>query len=411
MHRLIKLTRRAFVSCTTVAAVGLVAHAAHATDCETGSTNQVFVYGSTASGPDWGPLAVALSGNADSPTIVYSGQGSCTGVGAILGTALTAGTFTYFNGTTGAAGASCTLASANRIADLGVSDVFPLSCPGVTQDQITAASIQDFHNFFIQSMNFVVPKNDATAPTTITAAAAYVAVGLGGVGTGIPADSLVIAQFSGTPAVSTNFFIRNNKSGTQTMLGKAIGVDAAKWVGKDEGGAGAVVTAISSGPSGSIGILVSGDVDAHPTAISKLAFQATGQTCAFYPDSASGTHDKINVREGRYDVWGPLHVMAKVAAGVPTSAAAKSVLDGLAAPDTALIDAEVAASVTPVCAMHASCDEEMGPISSFMPDTPCGCYFDKKATGSTTCTACTTATAATDCSASAPWRATTAIAR
>jgi len=410
MHRLIKLTRRALVSCTTVATVGLLSHAlldnkaaAQAVqDCETLS-NPVFVYGSTASAPDWGPLAVALSGNADSPTIIYAGAGSCTGVSAILGTALTPGSFTYYNGTTGATGAACTLSSAARIADLGVSDVFPTSCPGVTADQLTAASIQDFHNFFIQSMNFVVPKSDTTAPTTITAEAAYVAVGLGGVGTGIPADFPWIAKSdTATPPVSTNFFIRNNKSGTQTMLAKAIGVDASKWIGKDMGGAGAVVTAISSGPAGSLGILVSGDVDPHPTAIAKLAFQAKGQTCAFYPDSASGTHDKINVREGRYDVWGPLHVMAKATAGVPTKAAAKSVLDGLSTPTTELIDAEVAASVTPVCAMHASRDAEMGPISSFQPDKSCGCYFDKKATGSTTCTACTAATAATDCPASAP---------
>src|SRR5947209_4809607 len=105
MHRLIKLTRRALVSCTTVATVGLLAHglfgnqafaqAAHCTggtstcDCEADLTNQVFVYGSTASAPDWGPLAVALSTEATPPTIVYGGAGSCTGVSAILGTALT----------------------------------------------------------------------------------------------------------------------------------------------------------------------------------------------------------------------------------------------------------------------------------------------------------------------------------
>lgn len=407
MRRLIKLTRRALVSCTTVAAVGLIAHglfdnkasAQTVTACES-LTNPVYVYGSTASGPVWGPLAVALSGGATPPTIIYSGQGSCTGVAAITGTALTPGSFTYYNATTGAAGAACTLTSSTQIADLGVSDVFATTCPGVTAAALTTASVQDFDNFFIQSMNFVVPKSDTTAPTTITAAAAYVAVGLGGVGTGIPADFPWIAKFdNSTPPVSTNFFIRNNKSGTQAMLGKAIGVDASKWIGKDEGGSGAVITAIGGGPAGSIGILVSGDADNNPSTISKLAFQANGQTCAFYPDSASGTHDKTNVREGRYDVWGPLHILAKATAGVPTSAAAKSVLDGLATPTTAIIDAEVKASVTPVCAMHVSRDAEIGPMSSFQPDQSCGCYFDNKATGSTTCTACTTAT---DCPSTAP---------
>ncbi|HEY4104274.1 MAG TPA: hypothetical protein VGM44_10300 [Polyangiaceae bacterium] len=385
--------------------MGLLAHgmfdnkasAQAVTACES-LTNPVYIYGSTASAPVWGPLAVALSGSATSPTIIYSGQGSCTGVAAALGTALTPGTFTYFNGTTGVTGASCTLTATTQHSDIGVSDVFPTTCPGVTADQLTTASVQDFHDFFVQSMNFVVPASDTTAPTTITAAAAYVAVGLGGVGTGIPSDFPWIAKFdTSTPPVSTNFFIRNNKSGTQAMLGKAIGVDASKWIGKDEGGSGAVITAIGGGPAGSLGILVSGDADANTATISKLAFQATGQTCAFYPDSASGTHDKTNVREGRYDVWGPIHAIAKVTGGVP-SAAAKSVLDGLAAPTTDIIDAEVKASVTPVCAMHVSRDAEIGPMSSFQPDQACSCYFDKKATGSTTCTACTTAA---DCTAPA----------
>src|SRR5450432_894315 len=121
MLRLIKLTRHALVSCTAVAAVGLFVHTAQADqDCET-VTNPVFVYGSTASALDWGPLAVALSTETSPPTIVYAGAGSCTGVTAILGTALTPGSFTYYNGTTGVAGAACTLASATRIADLGVS--------------------------------------------------------------------------------------------------------------------------------------------------------------------------------------------------------------------------------------------------------------------------------------------------
>ena len=401
MRRITKLTRQALVSCATVATVSLLAHTALAVDCEVDLTNQVFVFGSTASAPVWGPLAVALSTNANPPTIVYAGGGSCTGVAALTGTALTPASFTYYNGATGVAGLACTLASATRIADLGVSDVFPTSCPGVTADQLTTNSVSDFHNFFIQSMNFVVPASDTTAPTTITADAAYVAFGLGGVGAGIPADFPWIAKFdTSTPPVSTNFFVRNNKSGTQQMLGRAIGVDASKWIGKDEGGSGAVVTALSSGPPGSIGILVSGDVDPHPATLSKLAFQAKGQTCAFYPDSGSGTHDKINVREGRYDVWGPLHILAKTTAGVPTSAAAKSVIDAFAAPTAAMLTAEIAAAVTPVCAMHVSRSTELGAMSSFQPDMSCGCYFDKHATGSTTCTPCTDA--ATDCPSTAP---------
>ncbi len=411
MRRLSTLLRRALASGTTIAGVGILAHgmfetkiaaADGPTACES-LTNPVFVYGSSASAPIWGPLAVALSTGATPPTIIYAGPGSCVGVnGAVNGTAMTAGSFTYFNAATGAAGLPCTLSDTTRLPDIGVSDVFATSCPGITAAAVTTAGVTDFDTFFIQSMNFVVPKSDTTAPTTITADAAYVAVGLGGVGTGIPADFPWIAKFDNSvPPVSTNFLVRNNQSGTQIMLGKAIGVDAAKWVGKNAGGSGAVITGIGSAPAGSLGILVSGDADKNPTTISKLAFQAKGQTCAYYPDSASGTKDKVNVREGRYDVWGPIHLLAKATGGVATSANAKIVLDGFAAQDSTVIDAEVIAGVTPVCAMHVSRSAEIGPMSSFQPDKSCGCYFGSK-TGDAAAADCTACTKASDCPSSAP---------
>src|ERR1019366_2413276 len=48
------------------------------------------------------------------------------------------------------------------------------------------------------------------------------------------------------------------------------------------------------------------------TGVRQLAFQAKGQECAYYPDSTSTALDKINVRQGRYAIWGPLHMIVDV---------------------------------------------------------------------------------------------------
>jgi len=169
--------------------------------------------------------------------------------------------------------------------------------------------------------------------------------------------------------------------------------------------------------------------------IKTLAFQAKGQSCGFYPDSVANSGDKLNVRQGRYAIWGPAHLVTNVGAdGNPTgvhAAAATAVLnsfiatgcEGAACPPgsanllgaadggisgadasvslipsealkTAVIDAESAPSggVIPWCAMQVTRGNvEAGPEASYQPSEPCGCYFEKKATGATVspyCHAC-----------------------
>ncbi|HEY8943355.1 MAG TPA: hypothetical protein VIM73_03790, partial [Polyangiaceae bacterium] len=99
MSKLIKLARRALVSSTTVLSVGLLAQGLFSTthadaqaaggsggaapnpDCTT-LTNPVFISGSSAVQPVLAGLGKALAGTT---TIVYSKQGSCTGVSGIMG--------------------------------------------------------------------------------------------------------------------------------------------------------------------------------------------------------------------------------------------------------------------------------------------------------------------------------------
>jgi ABC-type phosphate transport system substrate-binding protein len=395
MGKLIKLARRALASSTTIATVGLLAHGLFSNeagaqtpptppDCTT-LTNPVYITGSTAVQPVLAGLGKSLAGTT---TVVYiTKNGSCVGVADALGAmqpATTNGVYWLADGTQ----QSCSLAAPQAI-DIGVSDVYATTCPAVTQAQLTAASVGDFDNFFAQTMEFVVPVG--SDQTTISAEAAYLTFGLAATG-GTPWDT------------QTALYERNATSGTEAMLAAAIKLDPSKWKGIDAGGSGAMVTAIGTptgDPKKTIGILSSGEIDGATSTIKKLAFQGYGQTCAYWPDSAFSEKDKRFMRDGHYQVWGPLHMLAKVnGSGVATNTAAKAVLDLFAAQDKSTVDIEISAHVVPLCAMNVARTSELGPLSSIQPVGSCGCYFDSTQHSSgadADCKVCTVATQATDC--------------
>lgn len=106
--------------------------------------------------------------------------------------------------------------------------------------------------------------------------------------------------------------------------------------------------------------------------------------------------DKRNTREGRYAIWGPLHLFTQVDAGsgFAKKQEAKDViayLTGTEPPPLGvdLIRTEVALHVVPPCAMKVQRKTEIGPMTSFRPTRACGCAFDKEALGATKCKACT----------------------
>jgi hypothetical protein len=51
-------------------------------------------------------------------------------------------------------------------------------------------------------------------------------------------------------------------------------------------------------------------------------------------------------------------------------------------------NALIAGANVPQCAMRVRRAGDLGPISSWAPPVPCGCYFERQATGATACTAC-----------------------
>lgn len=397
MKRLIDPTKRVLISCTTLTVVGVLAHGlfsnqASAQDVPTCASldlpNPVYLAGSSAVQTVIAALGPKFAAAATPTTLVYTKAGSCDGVNSIVANLSLTSTANYWD----AAGTKGTCTLSGEKASVGLSDVFATSCPEVTAASLTG--IGDFQGP-VQSMNFAVPI--AATQNAISAEAAYLLVGFG-------AQS---ATDWSNPAL---YAFRNFQSGTQTMIASAINVPTSKWPATaDKGGSSGVVTALAS-PTGSadatIGILASNEADDNRDKIKRLAYRHYGQECAYYPDSTYSSKDKLNVREGHYAVWGPLHMLAKVnASNVPTNAAAKAFLDIMLG-NTVVegvdpVDLEITANTVPQCAMRVKRAAEMGPITAYAPAASCGCFFDSKRGDASQCKACTEANAATVCTGAA----------
>jgi len=388
---MLKLLRLAGLSCAAFAALGLVDEpqaAAQAVTCAS-LPDPIYVSGSSAIRPVLTAIGAKLAVATPPSTIVYVSTGSCDGVNSIVTDfKVTAGArYALENGSL----ADCQLPTAGQAIDVGMSDVFPTSCPDITAALLT--NVGDFAGP-VQAMNFVVPK--AATQTTISAEAAYLTFGLGAAGQ--------------TDWDNPDLFaVRNFQSGTQTMLAEAINVPTNKWKGVDKGGSGAVVTAIANAtnPDKTIGILASteADVPANRMTIKRLAFQPYGESCALYPDSSFSSTDKFNVRNGLYQVWGQVHMLAKVnGQNVPTNAKAKQLLDILLG--NVEVDGvdpvleEINNYTVPQCAMNVQRTSELGAPKAYSPVGACDCYFESKTGGaSNSCKECDTAA---DCTAAAP---------
>jgi hypothetical protein len=396
---------------SALAGCGVLASAldARAADCGT-YPNPVYIAGSSASKPIWAALAPTLTGI----TIVYQSPSSCVGLADVLGATPDTSSATYYSGTT--TGACTNPGNVN----IGVSDVFPATCANT----MVGTGFKDFQGP-VQVMLMAVPY--ASTATSISADAAYTVFGWGG------------TQYPVAPWTQyTNIFIRANTSGTENMIGSAIGLAASKWLAQvpdagasqQEGSSGAVLSALLAAGSGAnassaIGIIAAdlGDADRGPVGTNDagattgglkiLAYQAKDQTCGYLPDSDATHFDKINVRQGRYDIWGPLHLVTAVdGSGNATNAQAATIVTSLTMSGTTdtqnqtIIGVDANAHVIPQCAMQVSRSNEVGPVTgggmaSFQPPEGCGCYYESLKNGgvpySKYCTPC-----GTGCSAPYP---------
>jgi hypothetical protein len=322
-------------------------------------------------------------------SIVYQGQGSCTGVAAILDAIPLTGSFSYWDDI--GVERTCTVAAAMPIvADIGASDVFATTCAPLPGG--LPSNVGDFLGP-VQPMTFVVPKG--STEVSISGEAAYYIFGFG-------------AESGAEPWTLESFiFQRDALSGTQQMIAAAIGIEASRWKGIHTTGSGDLKSRVtaSTDPARTIGILSTDVAQDNRATVNVLAYQHFGQTCGYYPDRDITSNEKQNVRDGHYAIWGPLHLLTVLNnLGYPRDPTVADIIGILTGTTPAplgldLIALEAQRHVVPQCAMRVKRTEEMGPLASFAPPGACGCYYDKVANGTTTCTPCSKRT---DCPSAAP---------
>ena len=369
----------------------------------------VFMQGSTNFTPFIQAMAPLVARNGY--TIVWQSTSSCAGAGAggfdtRLGKNLMtnpvspAQTYAGFYDETGAR-TPCLLGNsptspdgASEITDIGQSDVFAKGCPlpaGESEWTPGSPPYLDIGHYLgpIQSMVFVVPPQ--SSQRVISAEAARMVFGMGG------------GQGTASPWIDAmHLYIRGPTTGTNNILSRAIDVPNDRWWGIDMQTAAAMQTAILSTSAtdaeATIGTLSIDYADKLKDTLHILSFQARGQVAGFLPDSGPNAFDKKNVRDGHYSPWGPIHLYSKLSGGQASAQAAAFVVP-FTIPNQALIDATIAGGTVPVCAMHVSRDQEMGPLKTFQPAFACDCYYDFKVSNGNKCTRCT---GPADCPPTAP---------
>ncbi len=436
--------KKTYKVCALVAASGAVlatagpARAANI-DCSNSTTvpHPVYIAGSSASQPVLQAIAKVLAGQSPPVSILYSGPSSCLGLEDVVAGQTESNTWKYLDPTTNAADtcvAGSTAFPASYV-DIGVSDVFPASC---VQPQVTVGSgFKEFHGA-IQPMEIVVPW--ASSENSISQDAAYTVFGFG-------AEMYQVSPWT----QSTAIWIRNPASGTEVMTANAIGLRghqvALRAVARRGCRAGERYHRQSARPpsparpparptprsascaAGTLdplrGAPGTNDAGGATGGYKPLAFQAKDESCGYYADSDLNHYDKINVRQGRYAIWGPVHFLTNVdgsgnplaspsnAQNVNPSATADVVTvikmiqhQGLTVNDPGLktiITAEASAHFVPDCAMEVARTTEVnlttsGGEMSYAPTGACGCFFESlEGGGTTTSPYCQTCATSADC--------------
>jgi ABC-type phosphate transport system substrate-binding protein len=323
-------------------------------------------------------------------TPVYQVTSSCAGVASMFGT-----TRVISDPKPGSSGKPaqyfqsdgtsvvCSLGPDGLAVDVGESDIFSSTCAGYGPP---GGDVAEYLGP-VQAMLFVAP--GASSQQVISAAAARAVFGKGG-------DQGRVEPWT-DPAL---YFIRNQNTGTQQMIGKAISVPPGAFWGVDRGTAAAVdadlrVISDPATANQAIGIISADYYDSDRANLRALAFKSEGQGCGYLPDSTPFKRDKANVRDGHYPIWGPIHFFAHVQNGIPVSPAAAAFVSVVSVPNLPreLLDAFIASSLVPDCAMTVQRDSELGPVSAYAPPFGCSCYFEA-AVGdapSAGCTKCATA--------------------
>ena len=413
----------------------VVSGSAMAAACPVDS-NTVYMSGSTAFSPVLQSLVNVLTAIGSPVKIVSQKPGSCEGLDPVVNH--TGDTHSASLLVANATAMPCDLPQAGATVDIGISGVYPSTCRATFDTSLPdlGAAFADFLGP-IQAITIAVPTN--SSENLISAEAAHVVFGF---------DAATAANTIAPWSIPGDIYVRFWDSGTLELVGAAINLPGGKWANatttpappQQQSGGGALATAlVTSGnmaghTNSTIGILGTANLT---TGIKPLAFQGVGQSCSYLPDSTSSAADKINVRQGRYTIWGPEHLVTNVdGSGKPVgqnnnTAAVQTVINGLTSTSkalpsqsdagagdggvTSLGESDVGQIITtiakpsigfiPWCAMQVQRTSEIGAESSYAPPAACTCAYEY-ATGAPvtghTCTACTAQNAATTCIGATP---------
>jgi len=370
-------------------AIGLtLAPSALAVPCsELNLPNPIYGAGGSAITATLGRVASALAGLPEPITILFADPGACIGYQAFLESNVTT-TFKYWDAT--GAQLSCDPEVTGQQVDFAHMGNTADFCPGLSLPD----GVKDYLGP-IQTLNIITSVN--SSESSISSEALYFIYGFG-------------AESDAAPwTVEANLAKRSSTSFVHLFLADSVGLSPEKFkgtqIGSNQESVNAVVAAAATDPDSTLGYVSGSAADNNRDTVKTLAYQHTGQSCGYYPDSTETALDKINVRQGLYQLWTPGHFFAKVDdSGQPLDARVASLIgwfDGsLAAPPGVDVTSIIIESGDiPSCAMQVTREGVTGPISSFAPAQPCGCSFENEATGQTSCDACAEDA---DCGATAP---------
>jgi hypothetical protein len=377
---------RALAAAALAAALAAAAPAA-AVDCNT-LPSPVYGIGGSAQKPLLARVGARMAALPTPRTLLYQAPGACLGVNAIVSpTARLTGQASYWT----AAGMelTCDLPVAGVRADYVSVGTQATLCPGVTA---LPADVGDFEGP-VSTWNFFVPT--ASSQQSISTEAAYFVYGFG--------RNSGVAPWTDEAAIIR----RDANSAAQIVVSLETGVPTERFLGVDAmtNARSISLVAMSPNPQAAIGFASGENVDASRATVRTLAFQHTGQTCGYWPDSTATAFDKRNVRDGLYWLWTATHFLTRVdSTGVIANPIVRDFVGwftGAVEPPTGvnILDLTIQNGNIPRCAMRVSRTRDLGPLASFAPTAPCGCYYEQRAAGSTACTACTTSAT---CPAGAP---------
>jgi hypothetical protein len=308
--------------------------------------------------------------------VAYQSTTSCAALAAMISGTQTLGEFggaVYFDGTDTGAGTPCDplVAGSPARPDLVVSDVSADSCfspfggfPDGLEADLGA----------VIPGAFVVPHGSDQA--AVSREAAYL---LYGPGAGV------------APWSTASLYQRNPADGAQAGVGAVIGVPADQWVGRDTVSPSDEADGLAAAsPEGALGMMAAPDGESS-NQVSVIAYQHTGQSCGYWPDSQPGNGDRQNVIDGHYALWSPIVAVVPFDAnsthvGNATAIAVQNLLTSLI-PDTTVASAMHDVGMVPACAMNVARDSN-GELRPSPQPPSCGCYWRKITGQEVGCTTC-----------------------